>query len=567
MPRKPKPDTFEKEGRMLKAIAAIKSKEFPSAEAAAKHFNVPASTLRHRVKGRVSRREGRAGLQKLTPSQEEELVRWITQLTITGYSPQYSLVREMAEAIRSRPASSINASTIVDPADRKTGPLGKEWVTNFLHRHPELKSVVGAPIDANRVKDTTVEALERWFEAYKREVLDDENVLMSNVYNFDESGFSIGTIQAARVIVSLKADSRFQANPGRQEWVTVMEAICTDGSAISPVVIFKGEQFNTSWVSNVPVPEGWLFSNNSKGWTNNERGSQWLETCFDPQTREKANGKPRVLICDGHGSHITGKFIRYCMDNNIKLLILPPHSSHLTQPLDISVFGPLKKYLSNQVYRIVGANLAKLTKTEWLRCYIPAREDAFSFHNIESGWSGAGLVPFQPRKVIRRKLGRSPTPPSTPPPDGTIFDTALLNSSQSNIEAMQKANRVLKDMFTSNSDLATPQQNYILRLGQKAEQYKARIAILDKQKEAAESVLNKRKRVESGTRLFLKGQHLVSQEEIVRKIEAHEMMVGSRRKKKVKKTTKKVTDTVEFEESEEEEAEMFEAIVVEPYRK
>ncbi len=400
-----------------------------------------------------------------------------------------------------------------------------------------MKSVVGAPIDANRVKDTTVEALERWFEAYKREVLDDENVLMSNVYNFDESGFSIGTIQAARVIVSLKADSRFQANPGRQEWVTVMEAICTDGSAISPVVIFKGEQFNTSWVSNVPVPEGWLFSNNSKGWTNNERGSQWLETCFDPQTREKANGKPRVLICDGHGSHITGKFIRYCMDNNIKLLILPPHSSHLTQPLDISVFGPLKKYLSNQVYRIVGANLAKLTKTEWLRCYIPAREDAFSFHNIESG------------------------------PDGTIFDTALLNSSQSNIEAMQKANRVLKDMFTSNSDLATPQQNYILRLGQKAEQYKARIAILDKQKEAAESVLNKRKRVESGTRLFLKGQHLVSQEEIVRKIEAHEMMVGSRRKKKVKKTTKKVTDTVEFEESEEEEAEMFEAIVVEPYRK
>ena len=390
---------------------------------------------------------------------------------------------------------------------------------------------------------------------------------MSNVYNFDESGFSIGTIQAARVIVSLKADSRFQANPGRQEWVTVMEAICTDGSAISPVVIFKGEQFNTSWVSNVPVPEGWLFSNNSKGWTNNERGSQWLETCFDPQTREKANGKPRVLICDGHGSHITGKFIRYCMDNNIKLLILPPHSSHLTQPLDISVFGPLKKYLSNQVYRIVGANLAKLTKTEWLRCYISAREDAFSFHNIESGWSGAGLVPFQPRKVIRRKLGRSPTPPSTPPPDGTIFDTALLNSSQSNIEAMQKANRVLKDMFTSNSDLATPQQNYILRLGQKAEQYKARIAILDKQKEAAESVLNKRKRVESGTRLFLKGQHLVSQEEIVRKIEAHEMMVGSRRKKKVKKTTKKVTDTVEFEESEEEEAEMFEAIVVEPYRK
>src|ERR1700738_3550015 len=48
------------------------------------------------------------------------------------------------------------------------------------------------------------------------------------------------------------------------------------------VVIFKGEQFNTSWVSSVRVPDGWLFTNNSKGWTSNDHGLQWLETCFDP---------------------------------------------------------------------------------------------------------------------------------------------------------------------------------------------------------------------------------------------------------------------------------------------
>ena len=256
MPRKPKPGTLEKEERMLKAIAALKAKRFKDAKEAAEHFNVPPSTLRHRVNGRVSRQEGRAGLQKLSPSQEEELVRWIRRLTITGFSPQHRLVREMAEAIRSRSSAVTDASTIIDPKDRKIGPLGKEWVTNFLHRHSELKSVIGAPIDGARVKDTTVEALEMWFEAYEQEVLKDENVDMSNVYNFDESGFSIETIQATHVIVSLQANSRFQANPGRQEWVTVMETICADASAISPVVSFKGEQLNTSWVSSVPVPDG-----------------------------------------------------------------------------------------------------------------------------------------------------------------------------------------------------------------------------------------------------------------------------------------------------------------------
>ena len=120
------------------------------------------------------------------------------------------------------------------------------------------------------------------------------------------------------------------------------------------------------------VPEGWLFSNNSKGWTNNERGSLWLETCFDPQTREKANGKPRVLICDEHGSHVTGKFIRHCMDNNIKLLVLPLHSSHVTQPLDIEIFSPLKKYLSAEIEKIVGTNIAQLTKAKWLSGYVKA---------------------------------------------------------------------------------------------------------------------------------------------------------------------------------------------------
>src|SRR2546423_8440861 len=115
MPHNPKPQSFAKEERMLKAIAAMKAKKFENAEAAAKEFAVPASTLRHHRQGRVSRRESMDHCQKLTPTQEEELVKWITHLTITGYSPQYSLVREMAEAIWSRLSSSINTSLLIDP--------------------------------------------------------------------------------------------------------------------------------------------------------------------------------------------------------------------------------------------------------------------------------------------------------------------------------------------------------------------------------------------------------------------------------------------------------------------
>ena len=62
----------------------------------------------------------------------------------------------------------------------------------------------------------------------------------------------------------------------------------------------------------------------------------------------------------------------------MELMILPPHSSHLTQSLNIALFGLLKRFLSNAVYQLVGVNLFKLTKSEWLQCYIPVRIYAFT---------------------------------------------------------------------------------------------------------------------------------------------------------------------------------------------
>jgi len=98
-------------------------------------------------------------------------------------------------------------------------------------------------------------------------------------------------------------------------------------------------------------------------------GLYWLKYGFDPATREKAGGKPRLLLCDGHDSHISAEFVCYCIQHGIFLHLLLPHSSHLLQPLDISCFGPLKKAVS-------------------------AQEAALIPDNIQGGWRGAGLVPL-----------------------------------------------------------------------------------------------------------------------------------------------------------------------------
>ena len=49
-----------------------------------------------------------------------------------------------------------------------------------------------------------------------------------------------------------------------------------------------------------------------------------------------------ALIVDGHFSHVTEMTKSICAINNIILLVIPPHTSHILQPLDLCFFSILK---------------------------------------------------------------------------------------------------------------------------------------------------------------------------------------------------------------------------------
>ena len=114
------------------------------------------------------------------------------------------------------------------------------------------------------------------------------------------------------------------------------------------------------------------------------RGELQVYDNFDPQTCTKANREQRLLVCDGHDSHISGNFIAYCIQNKITLLILPPHTSHILQPLDISIFGPLKKRLTAALQPLSQAQLVRIQKIEWLEAYKLACSEACTTQNIKS---------------------------------------------------------------------------------------------------------------------------------------------------------------------------------------
>lgn len=85
---------------------------------------------------------------------------------------------------------------------------------------------------------------------------------------------------------------------------------------------------------------------------------------FELATREKAEGKQRLLICDRHDSHISGNFIAHCMKYKITLLVLPAHSSHYTQLLDVAVFDSLAIALSQETDCLTSNSIARISKAE-----------------------------------------------------------------------------------------------------------------------------------------------------------------------------------------------------------
>ncbi|EMD86797.1 hypothetical protein COCHEDRAFT_1146541, partial [Bipolaris maydis C5] len=138
---------------------------------------------------------------------------------------------------------------------------------------------------------------------------------------------------------------------------------------------------------------------------------EWIKQVFDPQTKARANEKPRLLICDGFGTHETLEVLEFCFQNNITLCRLPSHTSHKLQPCDVSVFGPLKTAYRDQVERLYRGGLTNINKEHFTTIYSPARERAMTKRNILAGWAKAGLFPFNPARVLR-DLTKPDAPPT-----------------------------------------------------------------------------------------------------------------------------------------------------------
>lgn len=81
-----------------------------------------------------------------------------------------------------------------------------------------------------------------------------------------------------------------------------------------------------------------------------------------------------MLIVNGHASHVSTEFIRFAREHKIVCLCLPAHSTHLLQPLDVGVFGPLKQNYKTLLAEKTRFTTYSLDKADFISLIQKARQ-------------------------------------------------------------------------------------------------------------------------------------------------------------------------------------------------
>ena len=223
-------------------------------------------------------------------------------------------------------------------AGRPSKPPGKNWPQFFCKRYENvLKATKSSVLDWNRFN--IYNKAVHWFDII-RQVLQDSSIPPENFFNMDETGVMLSKPNGVKVLVG-KDNPSYRGARMKRTTVTAIECVSADGRVLHPMVIWPASTHRANWTTH-PTP-GWHYAFSDSGYTDSYSSLQWLKLVFDPQTKEQAKQKPRVLICDGFGTHETLETLEFCFDNNILLCRLPSHSSHKLQPCDLSAFSPLKE--------------------------------------------------------------------------------------------------------------------------------------------------------------------------------------------------------------------------------
>ena len=187
--------------------------------------------------------------------------------------------------------------------------------------------------------------------------------------------------------------------------------------------VFAGERFRYNSMANC-IPNA-FFGRSPNDWINTELFFGWLANHF----AKIVTVRPVVLLVDGHSSHIDLKVSKFCSENGILLYCLPPHASHLLQPLDVGFIRSLKsawgKECNSYRAKTIGSNVSKETFSEVFKDAWLATVKTSLFVNA---FRESGICPLNLSAIDESKFAPSMPHSSraiVPPPHSSVANKKM----------------------------------------------------------------------------------------------------------------------------------------------
>ncbi|XP_046582152.1 uncharacterized protein LOC124289604 [Haliotis rubra] len=376
---------------MTRAYLAVVEDNMP-VKTAARKFSVPETTLRDRARGRIHPETLKSGTEPILSLEEESrLVEHLKFMSSVGYG----YTRVEVTTLASQYAVQLGKRN-------KDDPFSLHWYYGFMKRWPSLMLDKPRPLEVFRAKATSQEAVSKYFVEL-RAVLEKYDLFDKPqfIYNVDEKGL-IENHTPPKVVSSSEYRCVAVTTP-RSSTTTLIGCGNALGQQIPPYFVFKGQRLRSDILSE--CTPGTNATTSDSGWSNMEIFSTYLNDHFLKYAQRSDPSQPILLLYDGHRSHVSLPIIDWAISRNIVLMVLPAHTSHVLQPLDVGCFGPLERIYNSMKHTYMREQVTtNIDKNAMCAVACKAYTSALSPRNLMSSFEKCGIFPFDDSVVSAEAL-------------------------------------------------------------------------------------------------------------------------------------------------------------------
>ena len=349
---------------------------------AAEEYGVPRSTLHEKVTGKVALQVKSGSKNYLTDEEEVSLVDFLIGCASIGYAKSRKDVLAIAQQIVSI---------------RKPGvEITKGWWDSFRRRHPEVTLRQAEPLSYARAAANNPKVIEKYFELLTETI--EVNGLTQRpgqIFNCDETGMPL-VHKPPKVVSHVQQRHPYAVTSGDKSQITVLVCASASGYTIPPMVVFDRKHLQVEMTAG-EVP-GTFYGLSDSGWMDAELFQEWFSNHFLVHV---PSARPVLLLLDGHTSHYNPTFLKAAAEEGIIVFCLPPHTTHLLQPLDNGAFASLKDHWRNECQRFYSQNPGKvLNRRNFVGVFKKAWVQAMTISNVMACFHAVGVFPVDKTIVL-----------------------------------------------------------------------------------------------------------------------------------------------------------------------